>query len=243
MAIKVILIAIIIKIDDHIIIIGFNNSSQNTTYNSQSPYNQNNSFSAISNPNRHSQKSTNMKSQTFQNQSITHQQNNTNKKSQKNSFDINQLNNLFNAINSNQLNNNIDNYSNNDDESINLLLNDVYGKSDSSSSCGDYTNFSNKDNSNESINNNVDFSSILSSFLHGNSNSANSSQELNMPDIETIMKFKKIFDRLNSKDNNPIVNLLYAVKPFMQDSKKSIIDQLAKFMTISSALQDFNSFL
>lgn len=180
-----------------------------------------------------------MKSQTFQNQSKTHQQNNTNKKSQKNSFDINQLNNLFNAINSNQLNNNIDN----NNESINLLLNDVYGKKSSSSSCDDYTNFSNENISNENLNNNVDFSSILNSFIHGNSNSANSSQEFNMPDIETIMKFKKIFDRLNSKDNNPIVNLLYAVKPFMQDSKKSIIDQLAKFMTISSALQDFNSFL
>lgn len=184
-----------------------------------------------------------MKSQTFQNQSKTHQQNNNNKKSQKDSFDINQLNNLFNAINSNQFNNNIDNNTNNDDDSINLLLNDVYSKSDSSSSCGDNTNFSNENISNENLNNNVDFSSILNSFIHGNSNSANSSQEFNMPDIETIMKFKKIFDRLNSKNNNPIVNLLYAVKPFMQDSKKSIIDQLAKFMTISSALQDFNSFL
>ncbi len=66
-----------------------------------------------------------------------------------------------------------------------------------------------------------------------------------MPDIETLLKFKKIFERLNSKTStkDPIVNLLYAIKPFMQDSKKSIVDQIAKFMTISSVLQDFNGFL
>ena len=66
-----------------------------------------------------------------------------------------------------------------------------------------------------------------------------------MPDIETLLKFKKIFERLNSKsnDNTPLINLLYAIKPFIQNSKKSIIDQLVKFMSISSVLQEFNNFL
>lgn len=160
-------------------------------------------------------------------------------------------NNNFNSTNSCSYNNNenMSNHANTDS----LLINDVYGKD---STCDNLENLlkniSNQasdndfnNNSNNTANNNsTDFSSIFSSFFQ-NSGKSNNSSDSTMPDIETILKFKKIFERLNSKSscNDPIVNLLYAVKPFMQESKKSIIDQLAKFMTISTALQDFSSFL
>lgn len=123
---------------------------------------------------------------------------------------------------------------NNHDSSSNdysLLLNDVYGKNVNS----------NNDSS--------DFSSIFNAFFKNNSNCSESNDTNNssfdMPDIETLLKFKKLFERFNSKTatKDPMVNLLYAMKPFMQDSKKSVIDQITKFLTISSALQDFNSFL
>ena len=136
------------------------------------------------------------------------------------------------------LNNNKNDYS----ESENLLLNDVYGKKSSTNNfensskenCSDYSN----------CNNDFDYSSILKTFFQ-NSENVNNNENIAMPDIETILKFKKIFERLNSKNatKDPIINLLIAFKPFMQESKKSIIDQLTKFMTISTALQDFNSFL
>ena len=84
--------------------------------------------------------------------------------------------------------------------------------------------------------------------MQNNSNSEsnhNNSESSGMPDIETLLKFKKIFEKINSNSNtkDPLVNLLYAIKPFMQDSKKSVIDQIAKFMTISCILQEFNTFL
>lgn len=126
------------------------------------------------------------------------------------------------------------NYNNTINNNENLLLNDVYGKSESSST--------------SSNNSTYDFSSILNSFFQNNSNSDecnNNSSNFEMPDIETLLKFKKIFERFNSKStkNDPMINLLYAIKPFMHNSKRNLIDQLTKFLTISSALQDFNIFM
>lgn len=142
-----------------------------------------------------------------------------------------------------------------------LLLNDVYGKNYSSCNKENVNNQS----SNCSSENNFDFSSLFNNFFQNNnnsnnnyssdntSNSANNSNinfsdffnNSNMPDMETLLKFKKIFECLNSKSkaNDPIVNLLFAIKPFIKDSKKSLIDQFTKFISISSVLQEFNTFL
>ena len=114
-----------------------------------------------------------------------------------------------------------------------LLFTDVYGKKEEPSS---------------SEQNSFDFSTLLNTFMQNNSNSDSNhknSESSSMPDIETLLKFKKIFEKINSSSNtkDPLVNLLYAIKPFMQDSKKSVIDQIAKFMTISCILQEFNTFL
>ncbi len=61
-----------------------------------------------------------------------------------------------------------------------------------------------------------------------------------MPDIDTIMKIKKIMECMKSNPNDPIINLLLSLKPFLQESKKSIIDQLIKFIGISHAFYIFN---
>ena len=130
-----------------------------------------------------------------------------------------------------------------------LLLNDVYGKKTSS----DYNEniFETPSHTSSQKNNNAtDFSSLFNSFFQNNNanpngNTNSNANDANIPDIETLLKFKKIFEKLNAQSsaNAPIINLLYAIKPFIQESKKSIIDQIVKFMTISSALQDFNAFL
>lgn len=170
----------------------------------------------------------------------------SNKNYSKNSIDNNYVNNNF---SNNPLNNNQINTTDNNEES--LLLNDVYGKASYSNSgektSNDSSNFFTNNSNNTS--NTPDFSALLGSFLQNNSNSNNNNSEnsndFNMPDFETMLKFKKIFERLNSKSsgNDPMINLLYAIKPFIQESKKSIIDQITKFMTISTVLQDFNGFL
>lgn len=67
-----------------------------------------------------------------------------------------------------------------------------------------------------------------------------SESSFEMPDIETIMKIKKVMDRMKSNQNDPIINLLLSLKPFLQESKKSIIDQLIKFIELSCALSFFN---
>lgn len=136
------------------------------------------------------------------------------------------------------------------------MLNDVYGKSTSHNANNKQTETSNRSNS--SFGDSADLSSLFQAFFQNanqnsnqntnqnstqdNSQSSNNFNMSDMPDIETILKFKKVFERFQSKNgsNDPIANLLYAIKPFMQESKKSIIDQIVKFITISSVLQDFN---
>ena len=86
------------------------------------------------------------------------------------------------------------------------------------------------DSSNSDCNNNYD----------SDSQKKQSESSFEMPDIETIMKIKKIMECMKSNQNDPIVNLLLSLKPFLQESKKSIIDQLIKFIGLSNALFIFN---
>ncbi len=67
-----------------------------------------------------------------------------------------------------------------------------------------------------------------------------SDSSFEMPDIDTILKIKRIMEAMKSNSNDPIVNLLLSLKPFLQESKKSIIDQIIKFIGISNALFLFN---
>ena len=73
-----------------------------------------------------------------------------------------------------------------------------------------------------------------------NSQKKQSDFSFDMPDIETIMKIKKIMEHMKSNQNDPIINLLLSLKPFLQESKKSIIDQIIKFIGLSNALFIFN---
>lgn len=74
----------------------------------------------------------------------------------------------------------------------------------------------------------------------GDTSKKSSDPSFEIPDIDTIMKIKKIMECMKSNPNDPIINLLLSLKPFLQESKKSIIDQLIKFIEISNAFYLFN---
>ena len=104
----------------------------------------------------------------------------------------------------------------------------------------DNTNSSDNTNSNNTsdINeNNIDFSNlgnILSNFS-SNSNSNNNSDSANSNtsiDFETILKIKSIMETMNSK-NDPRSNLLYSLKPYLRESKRSKLDQYANLLKIT----------
>ena len=103
-----------------------------------------------------------------------------------------------------------------------------------------------KDNniSQDSINN------IFSMFNNGNEsnpnykeNNVNSSQcktqsSVNNIDFETIMKMKTIIDNMNTKDD-PRSNLLKSLKPYLNESRKSKVDQYIGLMNMSKVMDAF----
>ena len=59
-------------------------------------------------------------------------------------------------------------------------------------------------------------------------------------DFETIMKFKTVFDKMNTKDD-PRAKLLLALKPYLKESRKDKVEQYIQFFNISKAINIFGS--
>ena len=93
---------------------------------------------------------------------------------------------------------------------------------------------------------NIDFSSFIEQLNHGtipNSDSyMDSSANLNSStlDPETMLKMMQLMQAINSSSNSASTNLLYALKPFLRDSKKEKVDQCANFLKMSTVLQEMN---
>ena len=94
----------------------------------------------------------------------------------------------------------------------------------------------------------IDLNSILSSSNQSNenysnneepANNSNSNSDFNF-DINTILKMKQIFDRLNNT-NNPRNTLLYSLKPFLRKDKKEKLDQYIKISNLLSILEIMNN--
>ena len=98
-----------------------------------------------------------------------------------------------------------------------------------------FNNSSNSNNSNtnnsDSYNNNFDNTSTSSN--HQDSSYNNSSI-----DFETIMKMKSIIDKINVKDD-PRSNLLQSLKPYLNENRKSKVDQYIQLMNMSKVLEVF----
>ena len=110
---------------------------------------------------------------------------------------------------------------------------------------------SNNNSTQTSANQNVDINNILnkvspemlnnlSSMLNSSTSSdtGNSTNQNNFNlDMNTILKMKSIMENMNNK-NDPRANLLYSLKPYLRDSKKSKVDQYVNMLNISK-IADF----
>lgn len=63
---------------------------------------------------------------------------------------------------------------------------------------------------------------------------------IEMPDMETILRLSKIMKSMNSSENNASANLLNSLKPFLRKTKQEKIDQYVKIMKISSVISEIN---
>ncbi len=90
-------------------------------------------------------------------------------------------------------------------------------------------------------NNNISPDKVNNLFnsLNSNSNEKSSkNQTSNGIDIETIMKMKSIIEKMNTKDD-PRSNLLQSLKPYLNDNRKSKVDQYIQLMNMSKVLDVF----
>ncbi len=70
------------------------------------------------------------------------------------------------------------------------------------------------------------------------SNNNQSSFNSNGIDLDTILKMKSIIDKMNTKDD-PRSNLLQSLKPYLNDSRKSKVDQYIQLLNMSKVLDVF----
>ena len=71
----------------------------------------------------------------------------------------------------------------------------------------------------------------------GNNSDASSSSNSSTPniDIETILKMKSIFEKMNSSED-PRANLLRSLKPYLKESRKSKVDQYIQLFNMTKVM-------
>lgn len=74
-----------------------------------------------------------------------------------------------------------------------------------------------------------------------NSNDKNQSFDFSNIDIDTILKFKSIMEKMNNK-NDPRTHLLLALKPYLKDSRKEKLDQYMQLLTLGQLFETFKPF-
>ena len=84
----------------------------------------------------------------------------------------------------------------------------------------------------------IDSSITNDSTKSSNETKTSSDSKINI-DINTIIKFKKIADKLNNS-NNPRSSLLTALKPFLSAERQEKVDQYIKIVNILSILEVLN---
>lgn len=112
-------------------------------------------------------------------------------------------------------------------------------------------NSNNKENNNSSVSGNLNISpetiSAMAQMLssknnNNNNNESNQDTDNNNStpniDIETLLKFKSIFEKMNSKDD-PRSKLLLALKPYLKESRKEKLDQYIQLFNISKVIDIF----
>ncbi len=101
-----------------------------------------------------------------------------------------------------------------------------------------FNNSSNSNNYNTSNSNNYNSENNNFNNTSTSSNSQDSTFNNNGIDFETIMKMKSIIDKMNVKDD-PRSNLLQSLKPYLNENRKSKVDQYIQLMNMSKVLEVF----
>lgn len=70
------------------------------------------------------------------------------------------------------------------------------------------------------------------------SNSAERQDSSNF-DFDTILKMKSIIDKMNEKDD-PRSNLLQSLKPYLNENRRSKVDQYVQLMNLSRVMDAFS---
>ena len=76
------------------------------------------------------------------------------------------------------------------------------------------------------------------SSTNNSSTSSDSTSSTPNIDIETILKMKSIFEKMNSTDD-PRANLLRSLKPYLKESRKSKVDQYIQLFNMSKVMDIF----
>ena len=113
------------------------------------------------------------------------------------------------------------------------------GEANSSISLNNSANSDNPSISPETISNMIKMLGLNNS---NNTENTDNSENNSMPniDIETVLKFKTIFDKMNSKDD-PRARLLRALKPYLKESRKEKVEQYIQFFNISKVIDLFGN--
>lgn len=88
-------------------------------------------------------------------------------------------------------------------------------------------------------------SSNIKSTGNNNSNSSSGSGNINninngSLDINTMMNIQKMMSMLNSKSDDDLTNLLFALKPYLRNQKKEKIDEYVKLFRMGKMAELWN---
>lgn len=120
---------------------------------------------------------------------------------------------------------------------INNLQNNNSASNDSSNNTD-----ANSDSGDNTSTNNItpdDFSKLFSSFTNS-SNNNNNNNDGPAFDLNTMLKMKSIINAMNKKDD-PRTNLLYSLKPYLRDSRKSKLDQYVNLLNMTKMADIFKA--
>lgn len=82
-------------------------------------------------------------------------------------------------------------------------------------------------------------SESLHSANHSTDNVDSSTFDFSKIDINTMMKIKSVMEKMNHS-SDPRSNLLYSLKPYLRDEKKSKLDQYANLLNMANLMELFN---
>ena len=91
---------------------------------------------------------------------------------------------------------------------------------------------SNETNIQKENTNSNNFSNNSSQNQNSRPNNNNNSFDFSNIDMNTILKMKSVFEKMNDK-NDPRANLLYSLKPYLRNGRKDKLDQYVNLLNMS----------